>query len=313
MAFANSLCSSDEVQHLTRTLCVLSQPFTVGVCSIMKIETEDGTHIMPMLHENEEQEMTYEEASEDFVESDDFVPSFKVPPHIQLGDEVLGAEDAIILFGDGGWWPEEDRWGVGVVSRTTGHVWATGGDVTKPYSLNCGNNKICPAVIVAIAIREMLDIAFQRGARLRRARIEEFGSDSWETMGKHLIVVTDRTALIGNIRSMARRGDVIRNPCCKVSLHKSTFQCMLESVVMSLAAAATAYERVSIVHKSTFKTENRWKRKHWPPHLLACKGAYTNPKPLTVTDMPETKTSLRLRALQLEGSLYTSATFSALW
>lgn len=320
MAFAGDSMAPGAQGTITGSFCVFSEPVTLATYSLLRIKTEDGYQSLPMCGPDRAPKMptpsTSDTESDDYSDGDGFTNGFQLPPNVQIDDAILGPNDAVVLFGDGGWWPKDERWGIGVISRTTGQSWACGGKIDIPYAVDCGNNKVDCAVIEALAVRKMLDIGTLRGCKARQSKEiaapQNQAGTSWDTFGKHLVVVTDRTALIGNIRTMCR-DHKIKKPKCVPSKYKSAFQSMVESVVVSIANACSVYERVSIVHKSKFETESTWSRHDWPPHMLACAGAYIKAVPLTVQMASREDMDIKIRSIQLRGSMYEHATFSYDW
>lgn len=304
----------------TGAFCTFSEPLSYASFSLMKVETENGIQTIPMLGPDDRPTpwnvSDLGEESDDFVDGDKFFVAVKLPSHLQIGEETLGSEDALVLFGDGGWWPEDKRWGVGVVSRTTGHSWSCGGWTDGQQMISCGDNRIEAATIEAMAVREMLRIGYRRGYRIHQNRSKRSSSASdglaRTSLGKHLIIVTDRPALIGNVRRMTNGGR-IRGPRATPSREKTAFLSMVESVVIAIADACTVFERVSIVHKDQFASEIEWSRHTWLPHKLACAGADVKQMPLTVEAAQRENFDLLIRSYRLENSCYKHATFSYDW
>jgi hypothetical protein len=292
--------------------CVFTQPVPLSISpySLMRVNTEDGINSIPLLTST-----TNQDDLEDFVKGVGFISSFRVPPHMKLGVQVLGADDAIVLAGDGSWRRKEREWGVGIVCRTTGHKWLSGGRLGAQNTVRCGNGNVDAAVIEALAIREMLYIGTARGDRVRRARASQRGGadkfQCWSTFAKHLIIVSDRTSIIGNIRKLAT--DKILTPTCESGVDKSAYDVMVKSSVVAIANACSVFERVSIIHKSQFSCEEEWSGHNWPPHVLAKLGCSVNQKSFVVDDDARPDMVVKIRDFCLEDTLYMRATFSASW
>ena len=297
MSSASPDQSCDGVRSWTQIFCTASSGYDdFRSCSeIMTVESEDGYLETRLLGSTE--------------------CSASGVMHFDVTDDP--ARHVFVLCGDGSWHPEDARWGVGFVSRTTGEKWTAGGALSIDDA-SWPSLRVDAAVIEAFAVQQMLMIGYERGARIRLAM--DPAADSWESLHgwdafcKHLIVATDRPALIGNLVGLfPRETGVITEPAVRLSPQKKTYDLMTEEVMYSIGSCCTCYERVSIICRKRF-SENDWRGKDWMPHDLAAQGRENRKDRLIqAREKCHTGLNIRLRSFSLIGSVYSEATFSFDW
>ena len=162
----------------------------------------------------------------------------------------------------------------------------------------------------------MIDIGYKTGYSHReshqRSLDEELEPDYWKAFAKHLIVVTDRPAIIGNLLSLCRNRRCVA-PTYRPHPTKSAYRCVVESLMVSISLAVATFERVTILYKHRIDIGPQWKSTEWPPHKLAVIGSYTSDLPVHMTDARESQISVVVRSLEIVGSVYQHATFTYDW
>lgn len=286
--------------------------------TIMDARTEDGVFCIPMLGPGRvmsaPRPCPIDEDDNTSREEDDF--AWNLPDQVVLGSNLRDASRSLVLAGDGGWWSGPGCWGIGVVSRTTGQVWSSGGRTRVPQSVDCGDNKLSAAVVEALAVEKMLRIASLRGRRTLKKQVYSLGKSCLDfsrgNLGQHLVIITDRTAVLGNLRRLMPGGRVVE-PQCVPSPDKQAYKVVVESILVEIARATQVYERVSVVHKSQFASEAQWAHHEWPPHRLANDGAAVKRVAIRAEARCATGCQLVLSDWALCESLYMHMTFTQDW
>eukprot|EP00971_Amphidinium_carterae_P110660 2191826-Amphidinium_carterae.1 len=118
MASAGETTMPSAPGTTTGSFCVFSEPVTIASYAMLHIATEDGPQSLPMVGPDRAPASPTSSAtsseSEDFIDGDGFTNGFELPPNIYTDESVLSPTEAIILFGDGGWWPKDKKWGIGI-------------------------------------------------------------------------------------------------------------------------------------------------------------------------------------------------------
>ena len=310
--------------YVDGNFCRFSDPIVLQNHSVLYIAHEDGFDKIPVLHAGlcESTMNTKDGVGPLVIPAHDDVSSFEIPTEIAMEDDILVSDEALVFAADGSWRPEVRQWSIGVICRTNGKAWMYRGVTDKFDTFNCGDRKPCPAVIEALAVCSMLEIGQCEGWRSRGKKQVAAGKGTslafpqlWSAFGKHLVVITDRPALIGNLLSMVTDKRVYQ-PCVVPSRSKTAYQVMTEMVMYCIATACNQFVRVSIVNRSVLKTEPEWLGKKWPPHSLACAAFVDANITESELDMDRTRGvnyDLRLRSYQVTNTVYEHVTFSFDW